>query len=100
MRQTYSELPFEVIDDVLLVDDSGSDATVELSHELGLSTFRHQMNLGYGGNQKTCYRKALKVSSPTKYFEEASSIGFMRSVKYGIGFLATSLKVRDFRKCI
>lgn len=55
LRQTYSELPFDVIDAVLLVDDGSSDTTVGLSRELGLNTFRHQMNLGYGGNQKTCY---------------------------------------------
>jgi len=213
LRQTYSELPFDVIDGVLLVDDSSSDTTVDLSRELGLSTFRHQINLGYGGNQKTCYREALKtradvivmihpdyqyspklivslvgmiiygeydvalasrilgggalsggmpfykyianrmltavqnvllnyklseyhtgfraysrkvleslpleentddflfdneilaqviffkyrigeVSCSTRYFEEASSIGFMRSLKYGIGVVATSLKFR------
>lgn len=213
LRQTYSELPFDVIDEVLLVDDRSSDTTVELSRELGVSTFRHQSNLGYGGNQKTCYREALKtradvvvmihpdyqyspkltvslvgmiaygeydvalasrilgggalrggmplykyvanriltviqnmllnyklseyhtgyraysrevlealpleentddflfdneilaqviffkyrigeVSCPTKYFREASSIGFVRSVKYGMGVLGTSLKFR------
>ena len=60
LRQTYSELPFDVVDDVLLVDDASSDETVELAQELGLTTFRHERNLGYGKNQKTCYREALK----------------------------------------
>lgn len=60
LRQTYSELPLDIVDDVLLVDDGSSDTTVELARELGLTTFSHQENRGYGGNQKTCYREALK----------------------------------------
>ncbi len=60
LRQTYSELPSDVVDDVLLVDDGSSDETVELAQELGLTTFLHEKNLGYGKNQKTCYREALR----------------------------------------
>lgn len=213
LRQTYVEVPLDVVDEVLLVDDGSSDATVELAQELGLITFAHKKNMGYGKNQKTCYREALKsgadivimvhpdyqysprlivsmagmiaygeydaviasrilgtgalkggmplykyianrfltaaqnvllsfklseyhtgyraftreilqtlpleentndfafdnemlaqiiyfryrigeLSCPTKYFEDASSINFTRSVKYGLGVLATSLKFR------
>lgn len=60
LRQTCAELPREVVDDVLLVDDHSSDATVEVAHELNLTTFVHNKNLGYGRNQKTCYREALR----------------------------------------
>src|SRR6266852_218182 len=60
LRQTYSELVFDVVDQVLLVDDGSADETAELARELGLTTFRHERNLGYGKNQKTCYREALK----------------------------------------
>jgi glycosyltransferase involved in cell wall biosynthesis len=60
LRQTCAELPREVVDEVLLVDDHSSDATVELARELGLTTFLHHQNLGYGRNQKTCYREALR----------------------------------------
>jgi glycosyltransferase involved in cell wall biosynthesis len=60
LRRTYDEIPHEVVDDVLLVDDHSSDATVSLSRELGLTTFLHKRNHGYGRNQKTCYREALK----------------------------------------
>ncbi len=59
LKQTYSELPHEIVDDVILVDDASQDETSKLARELGITTFVHTKNLGYGGNQKTCYQKAL-----------------------------------------
>ena len=60
LRQTCAELPRETVDEILLVDDHSSDATVELARELRLTTFVHHRNMGYGRNQKTCYREALR----------------------------------------
>ncbi len=60
LRQTCAELPRDIVDEVLLVDDHSSDATVELARELRLTTFVHDQNLGYGRNQKTCYYEALR----------------------------------------
>jgi glycosyltransferase involved in cell wall biosynthesis len=60
LRKTYEEVPKDFVDGVILVDDGSTDATVELSKELGLTTFVHRENMGYGRNQKTCYREALK----------------------------------------
>ena len=51
--------PYEFVDEVILVDDDSQDSTAELSLKLGLVTFVHHKNLGYGRNQKTCYREAL-----------------------------------------
>jgi glycosyltransferase involved in cell wall biosynthesis len=60
LRQTFHELPHAIVDGVLLVDDHSSDDTVRLAREMGLTTFVHESNLGYGRNQKTCYREALR----------------------------------------
>jgi glycosyltransferase involved in cell wall biosynthesis len=60
LRKTYEDLPFDIVDEVLLVDDRSSDETVTLARELNVTTFQHKKNLGYGRNQKTCYREALK----------------------------------------
>ncbi len=60
LRQTVEELDRQVVDDILLVDDFSSDRTVELAREMGLRSFLHDRNYGYGRNQKTCYTEALK----------------------------------------
>jgi glycosyltransferase involved in cell wall biosynthesis len=60
LRRTYAEIPFEYIDEAILVDDGSSDRTVDLARELGCRTLVHLENKGYGGNQKTCYREALR----------------------------------------
>lgn len=59
LRQTYSEIPLDIVDDVILTDDASRDDTAELARSLGLVTIRHEKNRGYGGNQKTCYTAAL-----------------------------------------
>jgi glycosyltransferase involved in cell wall biosynthesis len=63
LARTVAELDREVIDVIVLVDDASTDETVDLARELGLEPIRHERNLGYGGNQKTCYRQALKLGA-------------------------------------
>ena len=64
LEKTYSEIPFPLVDDVILVDDHGSDNTYELAKKLGINNvIRHEYNKGYGGNQKTCYNKALELNA-------------------------------------
>jgi glycosyltransferase involved in cell wall biosynthesis len=61
---TYHEIPLEIVDDVVLVDDCSTDRTVEVGKSLGIKhIIRHEINKGYGGNQKTCYRKALELNA-------------------------------------
>jgi len=59
LQRTYADIPRDVVDSVLLVDDASQDETVEVGRLLGLVTLVHQKNFGYGGNQKTCYSAAL-----------------------------------------
>lgn len=59
LKRTYDEIPHDIVDDVILVDDQSTDRTAEIARSLGLHTIVHPVNRGYGGNQKTCYREAL-----------------------------------------
>jgi glycosyltransferase involved in cell wall biosynthesis len=63
LEKTVAEIPRDVVDEILLVDDASDDATVEIARRLNLKTFVHGHNLGYGGNQKTCYREALQLGA-------------------------------------
>lgn len=60
LEQTYREIPQDIVDEVLLVDDRSADRTVSLAKKLGIETFLHDRNYGYGRNQKTCYQEALR----------------------------------------
>lgn len=60
LEQTYREIPFEFIDEVILVDDASGDNTAQVAQTLGIETIVHPQNRGYGGNQKTCYKAALR----------------------------------------
>jgi glycosyltransferase involved in cell wall biosynthesis len=59
LERTYREIPHDVVDRVLLVDDASADGTLRLARKLGIESFVHERNLGYGANQKTCYAEAL-----------------------------------------
>lgn len=64
LKQTYQEIPFDIVDDVVLVDDASSDQTVEVARQIGIEHVEvHGVNKGYGGNQKTCYNKALELGA-------------------------------------
>lgn len=64
IEKTYREIPFELVDDVILVDDHSRDNTSEVGRQLGIQhVIRHEINRGYGGNQKTCYAKALELGA-------------------------------------
>jgi glycosyltransferase involved in cell wall biosynthesis len=64
LKQTYNEIPFDIVDEVVLVDDASKDKTIEIGKEIGIKhIIRHEKNKGYGGNQKTCYNKALELNA-------------------------------------
>jgi glycosyltransferase involved in cell wall biosynthesis len=63
LERTLAELDQQVIDEIVLVDDASTDQTVTLARSLGLEPISHELNLGYGGNQKTCYRRVLELGA-------------------------------------
>ena len=64
LEKTYSEIPFEIVDEVILTDDCSKDLTVEKANQLGIKEIHiHEFNKGYGGNQKTCYNRALELGA-------------------------------------
>ncbi|MCW5958803.1 MAG: glycosyltransferase family 2 protein [Pyrinomonadaceae bacterium] len=63
LRRTVAEISRDIVDDILLVDDASADETVKIAKELELKVYQHEENFGYGRNQKTCYREALKLGA-------------------------------------
>jgi len=64
LEDTYNEIPFDIVDEVVVVDDCSSDKTIDVAHKLGIKHIvSHEKNKGYGGNQKTCYDKALNLGA-------------------------------------
>jgi glycosyltransferase involved in cell wall biosynthesis len=63
LHMTYADLPHDMVDLVILVDDASSDETTKIARDLGLELFVHDRNYGYGANQKTCYREALRAGA-------------------------------------
>jgi glycosyltransferase involved in cell wall biosynthesis len=64
LAKTYNDIPFDIVDDVILVDDCSDDRTIDVAAKLGINNvIVHEKNLGYGGNQKTCYTRALSLGA-------------------------------------
>lgn len=64
LKKTYDEIPFDIVDDVVLVDDHSKDNTSEIAKQIGIKhVIRHEKNKGYGGNQKTCYDTAMQLGA-------------------------------------
>jgi glycosyltransferase involved in cell wall biosynthesis len=63
LHMTYADLPRDVVDLIIVVDDGSSDETARMARDLGLELFVHNRNYGYGANQKTCYREALRAGA-------------------------------------
>jgi len=89
--KTVQDIPFGSVDRILLVDDKSSDKTVTIAKRLGLEVFLHDQNLGYGGNQKTCYQQALARDAdvivmlhPDYQYEPKLILAMVSPICYGI----------------
>jgi glycosyltransferase involved in cell wall biosynthesis len=64
LESTFNDIPFDIVDEVVLTDDGSSDNTVEIAHRLNIHhVIKHELNMGYGANQKSCYKKALALDA-------------------------------------
>jgi glycosyltransferase involved in cell wall biosynthesis len=64
LEKTYNEIPFDIVDEVILTDDSSRDETIQIGEKIGIKHIvKHDINRGYGGNQKSCYNKALEIGA-------------------------------------
>ena len=63
LERTYADIPHDIVDRIILVDDVSADETVDVARQLGLDVIIHQQNKGYGGNQKTCYDAAIAAGA-------------------------------------
>ena len=63
LQKTYDEIPKDIVDEIILTDDASRDKTVKIAEGLGIKTFIHIQNKGYGANQKTCYKAALDAGA-------------------------------------
>jgi glycosyltransferase involved in cell wall biosynthesis len=64
LEKTYHEIPLQIVDEIVLVDDASKDDTIDVAQKLGIKhVIRHEKNKGYGGNQKSCYNKALELNA-------------------------------------
>jgi len=87
LEKTYSDIPPEIVDEIILVDDASSDKTTEIARRLGLTVISHSQNKGYGANQKTCYDEALKRNPDIVVMIHPDYQYDSRLIPYVIGFL-------------
>jgi len=87
LEKTYKDIPPEIVDEIILVDDASSDRTVETARELGMTVIVHSENRGYGANQKTCYDEALKRNPDIVVMIHPDYQYDSRLIPYIIGFL-------------
>lgn len=91
LERTVRDIPHEVVNEIILTDDGSSDNTVEISKRLGIKTFVHEKNIGYGGNQKTCYREALKSGADIIVMLHPDCQYDPRVIPFAIGFITTNI---------
>lgn len=107
LRQTLADIPQGVVDEVILVDDCSTDDTVAVARELGLTVVEHEQNLGYGGNQKTCYETALESGAdfvvmvhPDYQYDSRTVGAAVEFLKLGICDVILGSRIRTRREAL
>lgn len=107
LEQTVAEIPRDVVDDIVLVDDGSHDATVDVARRLGLHVIVHPKNRGYGGNQKTCYAEALRRGAdivimlhPDYQYDPRLIPMMILPIQLGILDVMLGSRVRTRRECL
>ncbi len=91
LEATVGDIPEGSVDEIILVDDCSTDNTVELAKSMGLTVIEHDCNTGYGGNQKTCYREALKRDADAVIMVHPDYQYDARLVPHFVGFMETGV---------
>jgi glycosyltransferase involved in cell wall biosynthesis len=91
IETTLKDIPRSIVDEIILVDDASRDKTVAVARQLGIKVFTHEKNLGYGGNQKTCYREALKAGADIVIMVHPDYQYDPRVIPFAIGFITTDI---------
>ena len=107
LERTCNDLPMDFVDEVLIVDDCSTDNTVELATKLGLTIVQHEKNKGYGGNQKTCYAKALEMGAdyvvmihPDYQYDARTIPAAIEILKLGICDVILGNRIRTRREAL
>jgi len=91
LELTVRDIAKDLVDEIILVDDSSRDSTLELAKRIGLKTFFHTRNKGYGANQKTCYSKALELGADIVVMVHPDCQYDPRVIPFAVGFITTNI---------
>ncbi|MFH1413858.1 MAG: glycosyltransferase family 2 protein [Candidatus Omnitrophota bacterium] len=91
LKKTFDSISHDIVDHIILTDDGSIDRTVTISKQLGIKTFIHKKNKGYGANQKTCYREALKAQADIVVMLHPDCQYDPRVIPFAVGFIATDI---------
>lgn len=91
LKKTFDAIPHDIVDQIILTDDGSIDKTAVISKELGIKTFLHRKNKGYGANQKTCYAEALKATADIIVMLHPDCQYDPRVIPFAIGFITNNI---------
>lgn len=107
IEKTVKDIPKDYVDEIILADDASKDNTVEIARRLGINVFRHPKNLGYGNNQKTCYRLALEKGAdyiimvhPDYQYDSRLIPVAVEVLRLGICDVVLGNRVRTKKECL